>query len=243
MVKPCSGCTSQPERPGALDVRTISLSAHTDLFELLASGMEQEIQVELAASDVAVNRLLATPGLITHVHSVPEDSVPGGGVIVTASKVTGPQAVIKAVGSVASIYHASTMRFFMDQEARAIRVQLSSEQPIQVDHTWHFAFRDVVALPDGRFTASSVELDAAKMAAAPRVDLDQGRTCVLWCGITAIPAVLIPCLFALIFGPEAYLACAIGLGVAAASLTVCTVHCAFPDTGGGGGRPHGPGVS
>lgn len=237
--KPCSGCSSQSEQPGAPDLRTISLSAHTDLFELLASSMEQEIQVDLAASGAGINRLLATPSLITQVHNVPEDRVPGGGVIVTAATSTESQAVIKAVGSVASTYHAYTMRFFLDQEGRAIRVQLSTEQPIQLDHTWHYAFRDVVALPDGRFAASSIELDAAKMAAQPP-SLNGGTTgghggpvhskpdpkeiCYINCAGKALPGVLVPCLAFILF-PPAELACILGAASTVAGLAVCIAQC------------------
>jgi hypothetical protein len=241
MAKPCSGCTSQPEQPGARDVRTTSLSAHTDLLELLTSSLEQEIQVDLAASDTAVGRLLATPGLLTQVHSVPEDSASGGGVVVTAATSTGSEAVIKAVGSVASTYHASTLRFFLDQETRAIRVQLSSEQPLQVDYTWHYAFRDVVALPNGHFTASSVELDALKMAAAPRVDLDQTQQCYVLCGVQGIVGVLLACLPAIIVGgPPLYIACVAAGSSAAFTAILCGLHCAL-SAGGSPTPPPPPG--
>jgi len=192
--------------------------------------MEQEIQVELAASDVAVNRLLATPGLITQMHSVPEDSVPGGGVIVTAATSTESQAVIKAVGSVASTYHAYTVRFFLDQEARAIRVQLSSEQPIQLDYTWHYAFRDVVVLPDGRFTASSVELDAPKMkngnggGPVPRHPSGQNASCYNSCFVRYITPAIAVCLLYLLW-PPAMVACFAGTGAMVASLGVCLAQC------------------
>ena len=234
--KPCSGCSSQSEQPGALDLRTISLSAHTDLFELLASSMEQEIQVELAASGAGINRLLATPSLITQVHSVPEDRVPGGGAIVTAATSTESQAVIKAVGLVASTYHAYTVRFFLDQEGRAIRVQLSSEQPIQLDYTWHYAFRDVVALPDGRFTASSIELDAAKMAALAHGNGNGGpgphgptkpdphQSCYNSCTVRYITPALAVCLLYLLW-PPAMVACFAGTGAMVASLGVCLAQC------------------
>lgn len=237
--KPCSGCTSQLQRPDALGLSTISLSAHTDLFEVLTSGLEQEEQVELAASEVAVGRLLTTPGLITQVHSVPEGSVSGGGVLVTAATSTGSRAVIKAVGSIGGLYHAFTVRFFIDQEARAVRVQLSSDHPVQLDYTWHFAFRDVVALPDGRFMASSVELDAAKMAAAPRIDIDAG--CIALCGASPIISILFGCLPLLIFTPPVYLGCVLAATGGFLSAVVCVItRCLGGGGGGGGGHPPPP---
>lgn len=200
--QPCSGCTSQSERPDALGVSSVSLSAHAGLFEALVSGLEEE-QVELARADVPVSRLLATPGVVTQVHSVP-----GGGVLVTAATSTGPQAVIKEVGLIVSMYHAFALRFSMEPDVRAVTVHLNIQQPIQLDYTWHFAFRDVIELPDGRFMASSVELDPLKMRDAPRLD-NSAAGCAAKCGATGITGILLGCLASFFIGPPGYLACCV----------------------------------
>jgi hypothetical protein len=186
------------------------------LFEALAGALEAD-QVALATTGGGLSRLLGTPNLDTQIHALP------GGVVVTSTLASSLNAKLKAAGTVASTYYAWGLDYTFDPQARTLAVTLKSEQPVQHEYTWHYAFQGVVELPNGNFTATALGLDVPAMAAAPRASLDQ--RCINYCHAQGIIGVLAACLPALILGPEGYLGCAIGGAAVSASTILCIMHC------------------
>jgi hypothetical protein len=217
----CKECTAR-QGEGPVDKQTItsiSLSKHNALFEALAAGLQAE-QTPLAAGASGFSRLAATPGLIAQIHTTPDGGVFASAAVPTAN---GLGAKVRLTGSIGLTPSVLTLAHTIDYQGKAVAVTLTVEQPIKVEQTWHFNFAGVTPLPNGNYSASSLELDTTKTFLSSQFSLDQ--RCVNNCGGQAGWTLLGVCLLSLIAGPEAYVACVIaGLGPAAVGIAVCAAY-------------------
>ena len=235
----CSGCSDlQGSQPATSNESTFTsapaftsaaLSHYNDLCEALATALQADPE-PLDLSTSGIHSLMSAPRLATQIHTNAQ-----GDTLVTASRLTddGLGTRVRLLGAISTVPTSLTRAHKLDPQEKTVSATVTLDQPTPFEYTWNFAFGGAVDLPSGGFTASSLHPDPKAFAATSGIvggipgSLHLDPVCVTRCGGNSVTGVLLSCLFSLIAGPEAYLACVFErAGFAALRIAWCTVrHC------------------